>query len=154
MRIYLIKKNCFDEVAKLFVKAYEKEEISKRWTEKMATEYILQQYRINKELCFVCTENNKIVGVIFGYIKPEFNKYVFKNTTLIVHPEYRKKRVATRLINRLYAKVMTKYNIDLVETGIDTTINFPISWYESVGFRERKNYSVIRGSIKDVLKLI
>lgn len=154
MRIFLIKKKDFSEITKLFINSYEREDASKRWTEKMAGEYIAQQYRLNKELCFACKQDGKIVGVIFGYIKPEFDKYIFKNNILIVHPEYRKQRIATRLINRLFIKVMTVYNIDVVETSVDTTINFPISWYESIGFRERKNHSVIRGSIKEVLKLI
>ncbi len=154
MRIRLLKKKDFPEVSKLLVDSYLKEEKSKRWDERFASDYILQQYRLNKDLCFVCTEDSRIVGVIFGYIKPDFSKYIFKNTMLLVHPEHRKKRIATRLINRLFTKVITNYNIDIVETGIDTTINFPITWYESIGFREKKNYSVISGSIKEVLKLI
>ena len=38
-----------------------------------------------------------------------------------------------------------------IEANIDTLTNFPITWYESLGFRTRKNYEITRANIAKVL---
>lgn len=149
--IRLLKKNEIGEVAKLLVYSYRKDEKAKRWQLKYAESYILMIYRICKDLCFVAVENGKIVGVSLNVIVPEYTKEIIEAKMLLVHPEYRRQKIGSKLLRRACVKAENKYNIKDIECNIDTLTNFPITWYESIGFRTRKNYEITRASIAKVL---
>ena len=57
-------------------------------------------------------------------------------------------------MRKVCIKAENKYNIREIESSIYTLTNFPITWYESIGFRTRKNYEVTRGSIDNILKVV
>lgn len=154
MKIRLLKRSEINEVAKLFVESYKKESKSKRWELDLAEKYILMQYRISKDLCFVAVDNDKIVGVCLGLIVPEFNMEYIELKTLLVHPEYRRQKIASGLVRKICIKAENKYNIREIEASMDTLINFPITWFESIGFRTRKHFEVTRASIENVLKVV
>lgn len=154
MRIRLLKKKDIAEVSKLLVDSYKKEDKKRRWNLKYANEYILLIYRMCKDLCFVATENEKIIAVALCIIQPEFDKNILESKVLLVHPEYRKRKIASKLLKKICIKANNKYNIDIIQTNIYTFTNFPITWYESIGFRTRKNYETTRANIDKVLKVI
>ena len=130
MRIRLLKKNEIKEVAKLLTEAYESETKDRRWSEKYAEKYIWLLYRMCSKLCFVAVEDGKIVGVTLNVIIPEFNKEVIESRVLVVHPDYRRKKIGTKLIN------------------------FPITWYECLGFRTKKYYETTRANIANILNKV
>ena len=154
MRIRLLKRNEIEGVAQLFVDAYKKEDKNRRWTKVYAEKYILMLYRLCKEMCFVAIDNQKIVGVALGTILPEFNKNILKFEVLLVHPDYRRRKIGSKLMRRLCLKAENKYNVSETQTDIYILTNFPITWYESIGFRTRKNYEVTRANISNVLRVI
>ena len=57
-------------------------------------------------------------------------------------------------MRKVCIKAENKYNIREIESSIYTLTNFPITWYESIGFRTRKNYEVTRGKIENILKVV
>lgn len=154
MRIRLLKRNEINEVAKLFVESYKKEDKARRWTETLAEKYILMLYRLCKELCYVAVDNDKIVGAALGIVMPEFDKEIVDFKVLLVHPNYRRKKIGSKLMRKVCIKAENKYNINEIESSIYTLTNFPITWYESVGFRTRKYHEVTRASIDKVLKVV
>ena len=154
MRIRLLKRNEINTVAKLFVESYKKDEKARRWDEAYAEKFILMQYRICRDLCFVAIDNDKIVGVALAIVLPEFNKEIIDFKVLLVHPDYRRKKIGSKLMRKVCVKAENKYNIREIESSIYTLTNFPITWYESIGFRTRKNYEVTRGSIENILKVV
>lgn len=154
MRIRLFNKKDMEECVKLIVNVYSKESKNKRWNSKIAREYIFMHYRMNKELCFVATENKKIIGIGLCMIKPEYTKYIIASHILIVHPDYRRKKIATKLLSKIITKAENKYGIDEIESSVESLTNFPISWYESIGFKEKKHYTIVKAKIQNVLKSI
>ena len=154
MRIRLLKRNEINEVAKLFVESYKKEDKARRWTETLAEKYILMLYRLCKELCYVAVDNDKIVGAALGIVMPEFDKEIVDFKVLLVHPNYRRKKIGSKLMRKVCIKAENKYNINEIESSIYTLTNFPITWYESIGFRTRKHHEVTRASIDKVLKVV
>lgn len=154
MRIRLLKRNEINQVAKLFVESYKKDSKNRRWEESLAEKYILMMYRLCKDLCFVAIDNEKIVGVVLGLTIPEFNKEIIELKTLLVHPKYRRQKIASRLVRKICIKAENKYNIKEVEASMDTLTNFPITWFESIGFRTKKHYEVTRASITNVLRVV
>lgn len=154
MRIRLVKKNDIGEVAKLLVESYTKDEKNRRWQLKYAEKYIQMIYRMCKELCFVAVENGKIVGVTLNVIVPEFNKEIIESKVLLVHPKFRRQKIGSKLMRRVCVKADNKYGIVDIESSIYTLTNFPITWYESIGFRTKKNYEVTRANIANVLTVV
>ena len=154
MRIRLLKKTDIVETAKLFETSYKKDEKIRRWQEKYAEKYILNTYRLCRDLCFVATENNNIIGVALCEIVPEFNKEIILSKVLLVHPNYRRQKIGSKLLRKICIKAENKYQIKEIETSIYTLTNFPITWYESIGFRNKKNYEIVRANITKVLNSI
>lgn len=154
MRIRLLKKSDIEKVAKLFVESYVKDEKSRRWQKKFAEKYILMLYRICKDLCFVAIDGENIVGVSLNVILPEFNKEIISSKVLLVHPSYRKQKIGSKLLKKVLSKAYNKYELKEIETSIYTLTNFPITWYERVGFRTKKNYEITKANISNVLMLV
>jgi len=154
MRIRLFNKKDLDEAVSLVINSYKKENKKKVWAKDMAKEYILVHYRMNKELCFVATDNQKIIGIGLCMLKPEYTNYIIDSHVLIVHPDYRRKKVATKLLKKIITKAKNKYGIDKIESSVKSLTTFPISWYESIGFREKKHYTLVKANIDNVLKSI
>lgn len=154
MRIRLFNKKDIQEAINLILISYKKEEKKKRWTKEMAEKYINMHLRMNKELCFVATENSKIIGIGLCMLKPKYNKEIIDSHILIVHPDYRRKKVATKLLKKIISKANNKFGIDEIESSVTSLTNFPISWYESIGFREKKSYTLIKGNIQKILTCI
>ena len=154
MRIRLLKKNDINKVAMLFVESYKKEDKKRRWEISYAQKYIFNMYRLYKDVCFVATENNEIIGVALCEILPEFNKEILVSKVLLVHPKCRKRKIGSKLLKKICIKSENKFGISDIETNIYTLTNFPITWYESLGFRTKKNYEITRASIEKVLKTI
>lgn len=149
-----MKRKDIPNVSKLLVNSYKKEEKTRRWKETLATEYVLMLYRMCKDFCFIVIEKDKVIGAGLSVIIPEFDKQILKSKILLVHPDYRRKKIATKLIRKTCAKADNKYGIKEIETSIYTLTNFPITWYESIGFRTRKNFEVTRANIMKVLSII
>lgn len=154
MRIRLLKKSEIDKVSELFVDSYIKDEKSRRWQKKYALKYVLMIYRVCKDLCFVAVQGEKIIGVSLNVILPEFNKEIISSKVLLVHPAYRKQKVASKLLKKVLSKANKKYGLKEVETSIYTLTNFPITWYERIGFRTKKYYEITKANIANVIKLI
>ena len=154
MRIRLLKKNEIKEVAKLLVNAYESEEKNRRWSEKCAEEYVQLIYKACNKLCYVAVQDGNIVGSTLNIIMPEFNKYVVESRLLLVHPDYRRQKIGTKLIMKVCEKAMNDYNIEEIESSIYTLTNFTFTWYECIGFRTKKYYEVTRANIANVLNKV
>lgn len=154
MRIRLLKIKDFERVIKLIIESYKKEPKERRWSENIAREYLRRIYKLNKEVCFVAEEGEKIIGVALCRIRPEFNELKLISDMLLVHPEYRKKKIATKLLKKAITKAKNKYEIKYIETSIYTLLDFPIIWYDSIGFRKNKNLEVISADIEKVNKLL
>ena len=150
----MLKKSDIPEVSRLFVDSYKKEEKKRRWVLKFAEKYILNIYRLYKDICFVATENGKIIGVALCEVLPEYNKEVIVSKVLLVHPDFRRKKVGSKLLRKICIKAENKYDIKEIETSIYTLTNFPITWYESMGFRTKKHYETTRADIVKVLRIV
>ncbi len=153
MRIRLFNKKDLDEAINLIITSYKKDKKIK-WTKEITEKYLLMHYRMNKDLCFVATENQKIIGIGLCMLKPEYNKVIINSHILIVHPDHRRKKVATKLLSKIIVKAKNKYNVDEIESSVESLTTFPISWYESIGFREKKHYTLVKAKISDILKSI
>ncbi|MBR5227853.1 MAG: GNAT family N-acetyltransferase [Clostridia bacterium] len=154
MRIRLMKRADIPGVANLLVESYKKEDKSMRWNHEYAEKYVTMLYRLCKDLCFVVISKDKVIACAASVVMPEYDKNVVDSKILLVHPEYRKQGLGKKLIRKTCLKADAKYNIQEIETNIYTLTNFPITWYESIGFRTKKHYEVTRAKIQNVINKI
>ena len=154
MRIRLLKKTEIKDVATLLVETYESEVKERRWNIKYAEDYVQMMYKMCNKLCFVAIENGKIVGTTLNIIMPEFNKNILESRVLLVHPDYRRQKIGTKLITKVCEKALNDYNINEIESSIYTLTNFPITWYECIGFRTKKHYETTRANIANILNKV
>lgn len=154
MRIRLLKKTEVKDVANLLVEAYETESKERRWKGTFAEAYVKQIYKMCNKLCFVAVEDGKIVGATLNIIMPEYNKNILESRMLLVHPEYRRQKIGTKLITKVCEKAMNDFKIEEIESSIYTLTNFPITWYECLGFRTKKYYEVTRANIANILNKV
>lgn len=154
MRIRLMKKQDIPEVVKLFVESYKKEEKAMRWSFDMAEKYITSLYRAGKDLCFVVVDKDKVIACAMSQVLPEYTKCVLSSKVLLVHPDFRRQGIGKKLIRKTCIKAENKYMLDEIETNIYTLTNFPIMWYESIGFRTKKNFEVTRAKISKVISKV
>lgn len=151
VRIRLLKNKDINDVVKLIIYSYAKEDKTRRWNEETAMEYLRRIYKLNKEMCFVAVDGEKIVSIALCIIRPEFSKNILVSDMLLVHPEYREKGLATRLMQKICIKAKNKYNIQSIETSIYTLLDFPVMWYEAIGFKKKKNIELLEAKLDNVL---
>lgn len=84
----------------------------------------------NKDLCFVATYNNKIIGSIQG--ATDYKRGYIHH--LIVHEDYRKKGIGKKLV-LLVIKVLKKMKLSDVVILINNRNKSVKSFYKKIGFR-------------------
>lgn len=154
MRIRLMKKQDIPQVVELFVASYKKEDKSMRWTCDMAQKYITTLYRMGKDLSFVIIHKDRVIACAMSQIVPEYTRCILDSKILLVHPEFRRQGYGKKLIRKTCIKAQNKYMVDEIESNIYTLTNFPIMWYESIGFRTKKNFEVTRAKIDKVISKV
>ncbi|MDD2627285.1 MAG: GNAT family N-acetyltransferase [Clostridia bacterium] len=152
MRIRLFNKKDLEEVSNLIVDSYKKEDKKRRWNNEMIEKYILLHLRLNKDLCFVATEGDKIIGTGLCILKPQYNQLIMDSHILVVHKDFRKQGIGGKILKKMVEKSNKKYGVEQIETSIYNLTNFPISWYESLGFREKNNHTLIAADINQITK--
>lgn len=151
MQVRLMKKKDINDVTKIIVDAFKKESKLKRWDIAIAEKYVNIIYRISKDVCFVATDKEKIIGISLNEILPQCSVQILKLSMFVVEEKYRRNKIASRLIKKAIEKANKKYNIETVEVGLETITNFPIMWFERLGFNKKENYEILRGKIKEVV---
>lgn len=154
MHIRLMKRKDINEVVTLFTKTFAKEKKQKRWDKTIAEKYILMIYRLSKEMCFVATEGERIIGASLNIVIPECNKEYLKIYMLVVDKEYRKKNIASKLLKKVLYKAYNKYSITTVELELENIINFPILWFEKIGFNKKQNYELMQANVINVYTIL
>lgn len=146
-----MKKKELNCVTKLLVDAFIKEKKTKRWSVNAANKYINIIYRISKDVCFVAVEGNEIIGISLNEIWPEHEREILKLSMLVVNEKYRNKKVASKLIKKTITKANKKYDVEDVELGVETITNFPVMWFEKIGFNKKENYEILKGKILEII---
>ncbi len=152
MRIRLFNRKDLEEVSNLIVDSYKKEDKDRRWSNEMIEKYILLHLRLNKDLCFVATEGDRIIGAGLCILKPQYNQLVMDSHILVVHKDFRRQGVGSKILRKMVEKANKKYEIEQIEVSIFTLTNFPISWYESLGFREKKNHTLVVANVNQITR--
>ncbi len=141
-----------NEVAVLYVDVYGKVDIGEKWDKKSA--YKLMKYWLSRQgdLAIVAVYGKKIIGGFVAGIKPWWDGNHLVDGEIFVDYDYHKLGIGIKLSKAMYKTALDKYditNIDLVTFGKN---GFPLSWYESLGFKIDDQLIMISGKPKSVIK--
>ena len=138
-------------LAQVYTKTYEAFDVGERWTEASALELLRYWFKRQPELAFLAEENGKILGGFFAAIKPWWDGVHLVDGELFVHPEHQKKGVGTLLSRRMFTEAIEKYQATVWDTYTFKNTIHPLSWYQSLGFSENKDWVMISGDLQEAL---
>src|SRR3989344_8735665 len=150
--IRLIQKMDLHALAKIYSKVYTDFVVGEKWNEKASYNLLNYWLKRQPDLCFLAEYDGKIVGAFLAGIKPWWDGNHLVDGEVFVDTDYQKKGIGTELSKAMYKTAIEKYNANYFD-GITFADNkHPLSWYKKQGFKEIKNWTLITGDLRKVLK--
>ena len=155
IEIKLANKNDLTKCAKILRDIYNNNVLSEGWTEESSKAICSFYFKMQPDLFFVAKDNEKVVGFTFSFIKPWANGNQLMAEELCVDRDYRKQKIATRLLKTLVATAKEKYNITMVNgTTYNGENEMPYSWYQRIGFNKVEDLFLIEANADEFLTKI
>ena len=154
IKIRLAKSSDLKTLAPIYVKAYNPLNIGEHWDEKSAYVLLKHLYKAQPDLFFVVEVDGKVVGHISALVKPWWDGNHLTDGELFIDPKYQKKGIGKKLIQHLFKEGLAKYNAVSWDTFTHVVYEHPLKWYKNMGFKVIKDWTMITGDIKKVLKIL
>ena len=139
-------------ISELYVRAYKIYSQWEHWNSEAARQLFEHWLKRQPDMSFVAEYDDKVVGAFVGGIKPWWDGNHLVDWELVVDPEYQKKGIGKLLLKVALEKAVEKHNATLCEAVTFKKTKFPLSWYKRIEFNEIKEWTMIGGDIKEVLK--
>jgi GNAT superfamily N-acetyltransferase len=125
----------FSDSVDLFVDVYS--DSNGTWSSAKAGEYLQRILNLGTEYCFVALEGDQYIGSVFSFLCPNYDTDLLFIDVVQVKSEFRRKGVASALLEKVLEKAKRE-KISSVNLWSDSSSEFPISWYTSLGFKTTK----------------
>src|SRR3989304_6390534 len=136
------------ELAQIYAKIWKK--LGENWTKTTAKIVMEDFIKSQPDLIFKAVVDGKIVGGSMAKVK-HYLGIKLSDTELFVLPEYRNQKVGKKLLQKLIQEGVKKYHVKIFEGITDGRKEFPLKWYEKIGFK-KTGYIHIEGNTKEILK--
>ncbi|MBI4533039.1 MAG: GNAT family N-acetyltransferase [Candidatus Melainabacteria bacterium] len=120
------------------------------WTDEAACALLTDWLQRQPDLAFVAQVDGKLAGAIMVGIRPWWDGNHLVDGELFVRPEYQRKGIAAELMRVTINTAIAKYKPVVWETYTFRAQNFPLDWYQKLGFREINEWMMIRAEIKQL----
>ncbi|GMA69562.1 hypothetical protein GCM10025879_08080 [Leuconostoc litchii] len=90
-RIIKLKEKHIDEVASLYIDVFSREPWNEKNDFKEIRLYIERMLILNSNQSFLYIENEQIIGVALGFVKPWYKGEEYILDTFLIHPDSQKK---------------------------------------------------------------
>jgi len=145
-------KEDLQQCAKILRNIYNNNVLSEGWTEQSSNAICNFYFNLQPDLFFVAKDGDKVVGFTFSFIKPWADGNQLMAEELAVVEEYRKQKIATKLLKTLVSNAKDKYNIIMVNGTTYNGLNgMPYSWYERIGFNKVEDLFLIEANADELL---
>ncbi len=154
LKIRQITEKDLDKLAEIYTEVYRVFDVGEKWTTNKAK--ILFEYwlKTQPDLCYCAELGGKLIGAFVVGIKPWWDGNQLVDGEIFVHPDYHKKGIGTELSKTVFRVALQKYQ---VVSWVATTFKnkeFPLSWYQRLGFKEDGNWILITGDVKKALEIL
>lgn len=141
-----------EAVADIYAEAFNEADYEEEWNHERACAFVRYLHSKQAELFFVATdENQQIIGGIAGVIKPWCDGDHLSETEVFVKPENQNTGISKLLIFAITEKALKDYGIVAFDGIVDATSDFPMKFYEKIGFA-KTGFELITADPKEVLE--
>jgi len=138
-------------LAKLYMDIYLQTNNVEKWTVESTNKFISYFYEQCEKLFFVAEHNRKIIGGVWGQVKPWWNGNKVYNLEIFVDSEYRKQGISKHLFRRFFEQATCQYDAITVEATTFNDRSFPQNYYERIGLKKSIQLVLLEGNIADIL---
>ena len=149
IKIKKAKKNQVCEIAEVYALSFNS--VGENWEKDKAEGFIQYLIEQQPDTFFVAYHINKLVGGIWGKIKPWMNGDNLSDIELFVLTEYQRNKISLRLYKALLQYAIDTYDIESMEGIVNGAKDFPLNYYKSLG-RKESGFIHLYGDAKKVLK--
>lgn len=154
MNIRLAKEEDLLILAGIYRTAYNAINIGESWSHDSALKLLKHLYSQQSDLFFIAEENGIIVGGSVALLKPWWDGNRLTDGEIFIDPKFQGKGIGTQLIKFMFNEASRKYGAISWDTFTHRIYEHPLKWYRKLGFEEIKDWVMITGNIKKVLKII
>lgn len=128
-----IKKEHIDELANLYIKAFNSPPWNDEWTLDTASKRLLQMMNCEGFFGMICCENNQIIGLILGNHEYFYDGMHFNIKEFCVDRDLRGKGIGTAILNEFLIRLKNK--------GINEVILFTSRSDGTEGFYNKRGFN-------------
>jgi|WetSurMetagenome_2_1015567.scaffolds.fasta_scaffold472558_2 GNAT superfamily N-acetyltransferase len=154
MNIRLANIKDLPPLAEIYKKSYNTLHIGENWSNDSALKLLEHLRHEQADLFFVAEEDGTIVGGSVALLKPWWNGNHLADGEIFIDPTFQGKGIGTQLIKHMFTEALRKYGVVSWDTFTHRVHEYPLKWYKKLGFEEIRDWVMITGDIKKVLKNI
>ena len=142
-----LKKNHVEAVASLYVDVFSLEPLNEKNDFKEIVLYIERMLSLNSNQSFLYTENEQLIGVALGFVKPWYKGEEYILDTFLIHPNYQKNGRGQIFLSEIKIN-LNKQGIE--DIALDTDKNTPAEkFYLRNGFKPNRESVYLFSSTND-----
>lgn len=152
--IRTIHQNDLTALARSYAESYTAARVGEHWSPKKAVELLTYFYTKQRDLFFVALDRDVPVGGCVGIVKPWWDGNHISDGEVFVDPGHQKQGIATELLSAFIRHAMNRYAIVSIDWITFRNKQFPLTWYQRLGFAEIKDWVIISGKPATILSRI
>lgn len=151
LKIRAVEERDLPILAGIYSRVYEVYNVGEKWAPKSALELMSYWLKRQPDLALLAELDKKVVGGFVVGVKPWWDGNHLVDGEIFVNPNYQKKGVGTELCKSMFKLALEKYHVVRWDT-FTFREGFALDWYKRLGFEEIKEWAMISGDPKKVLR--
>ena len=147
-----IKIEDLDKLAEIYVTAYNNSDAGEEWTKSKAKSLIRFYLEKQPDLSFCVEEDDQLKGGFVVGIMPWWDGNHLYDGEIFIDPNYHHRGFGKDLLKKVFQEALDKYQVVTWDFTTFKNLDFPISWYKKLGFRENREWITMEGSVEEALK--
>lgn len=145
-RVIKLKEKHIDEVASLYIDVFSREPWNEKNDFKEIRLYIERMLILNSNQSFLYIENEQIIGVALGFVKPWYKGEEYILDTFLIHPDSQKKGRGQIFLTEI-KRILNNKNVE--DIALDTDKHTPAeNFYLKNGFKPNEESVFLFSSTK------
>lgn len=152
--MFFIRKATPDDIetlAEIYVDIYKITNPIEKWTNNTAYAFISYFFQMSKGLFFVGINDKKIIGAVWGQVKPWWNGNKLYDIEIFIKNEFQNKGYSKLLFIKLFEESIQDYSVEDVEAITFSDRSFPLSYYERIQLEKDNQLVLLSGNAKNIL---
>lgn len=135
------------QLAKIYADSFRSMHPQERWSTESAARFLTTCFQRQPDLAFLATMDEEIVGGFLAAIRPWWDGNHLVDGELFVSPTKQRQGIGASLMRILLTTAKERYQAVVMEAITFRTEEFPLSWYQKVGFHIVDDMVIISGKI-------